>query len=80
MADTVNLDLEREKRRPGRPLAPSTHLDNAAVALIDARAGLHALAGAIVDIARNVDGHLSILDGALRALRPTVTPAAKAAA
>lgn len=77
-ADPIRLDDERKRRRPrnlgGRPLAPATHLDDAVVALIDARAGLHALAGAIADIARNVDGHLGTADLALRALRPKVTP------
>lgn len=74
MAEPVNLDLEREKRRPGRPLAPATHLDNAAVALINARARLHTLAAAIADIARGVNTELVLVDRHLRHLRPLVTP------
>lgn len=77
MPDPVNLAAERAKRRPtgrptGRPLTPAGHLDAAALNLIDARAGLHALAGGLADTIRRINTDLVNVDASLRHLRDHV--------
>lgn len=57
MADPINLDVERTRRR-GRPLTPAGVLDAAALNLIDARCTLVAAVESVADDLRSADTNL----------------------